>query len=120
MNQPQLKHFTLEEFACPCCGQIKMAGELLEMLDKARDISCTSYEVTSGFRCTRHNAAVGGSATSSHLHGFATDIKVMTDRQREALLKGMINAGFRRIGIGRTFIHMDIDPAKQGAVWLYG
>lgn len=115
-----LKHFRLSEFACKCgCGRLKIDGDLVAILDRARDISGVPYVITSGYRCEQHNQKEGGSPTSSHLAGLAADIAVKDERKRGAVLMGLINAGFRRIGITHGFIHVDIDPAKPGAVWLY-
>lgn len=116
----KLKYFTLSEFACKCgYGLLAVDPDLLPLIDLARTISGVTYKINSGCRCPAHNQAVGGSPTSSHLAGLALDIACSNDRQRGALLNGLINAGFRRIGLARTFIHVDIDPAKPAAVWLY-
>ena len=77
------------------------------------------FEVTSGYRCASHNAIIGGVAGSAHLAGMAADIAARGDRLREKVLFALISAGFRRIGISRTFIHVDCDRGKANAVWLY-
>lgn len=112
--------FVDSEFACGCgCGLTAISSDLAAMLNQARGLSGQPYQINSGRRCPAHNQAVGGSPTSSHLDGLAVDIKITTDRHRGAVLYGLINAGFRRIGIGPNYIHADIDPRKSGAVWLY-
>lgn len=116
---PALRYFTTDEFSCPCCGELKISMELLQMLDAARAESGLPYTVTSGYRCRRHNKELCGLPTSSHLAGLAADIAVDGDRERVMVLSGLIKAGFRRIGMARGFIHVDIDPGKHGAVWLY-
>jgi len=120
MSQYIPKHFNRAEFACKCgCGLNNIDDEFLEALDQARELAGRSFVITSGCRCPKHNAAEGGSATSTHLTGRAADIAISDDRSRGAALAGAIRSGFRRLGIGKTFIHVDIDPAKPGAVWLY-
>ena len=57
---------------------------------------------------------------SSHQKGIAADIKSRSSRNRSAILDGLIKAGFTRIGIGKTWIHVDNDPLKARRVtWLY-
>ena len=45
-----------------------------EVLDPAREKLGKPITVNSGFRCTKHNAAVGGVANSKHLRGEAVDL----------------------------------------------
>lgn len=84
------------------------------------DADCP-YIINSGVRTPEHNKDEGGTPDSSHIPGYAADIKAKTSRERYYILCGLIAAGFNRIGIGRTFIHADDDPSKDPAVtWLYG
>ena len=110
----------MDEFRCPCCGANDMEPTALIMLDRAREISGFPYRINSGYRCEKHNAEVGGKPTSSHLQGWAVDIRVSGSRSRYLILYGLITAGFARIGIGKDFIHADCDPAKPPELsWLY-
>jgi zinc D-Ala-D-Ala carboxypeptidase len=117
------KYFTLSEFACKCgrCHLNKIDPLLIMGLDKAREIAGTPFVITSGYRCTGHNAQVGGAPTSSHLIGLAADIATGGSFERRfRILFGLLGAGFNRIGIANGFIHADIDRTKaQGVVWLY-
>jgi hypothetical protein len=114
------KYFDQREFACPCCGQAKMNEVLIEMLDEAREFAGVPFNVTSGFRCAIHNERVGGKRTSAHKFGLAVDISAGTSRQRYKILKGLILAGFERIGIDKHFIHADVDGTKDPEVtWMY-
>ena len=45
-----------------------------QVLDPAREKLGKPITVNSGFRCTKHNAAVGGVANSQHLRGEAADV----------------------------------------------
>lgn len=121
MLEPTPKQFfTAAEFTCHCgCGKADISPELVVMLNKARALSGQPYTINSACRCEAHNQAVGGVSFSSHLLGLAVDISTSGDRHRGSLLYGLINTGFRRIGLGKNFIHVDIDPRKAGAVWLY-
>jgi len=66
-----------------------------------------------------HNSAVHGSPTSSHLGGWAVDIKCTDSVTRLIMIKSLLDAGFERLGIADTFIHADCDPEKPAAIWLY-
>jgi hypothetical protein len=62
---------------------------------------------------------VGGVANSSHLVGKAADIAVGSGAERYIILNALIQAGFRRIGVAKTFIHCDNDESKPNSVWTY-
>lgn len=116
----ELKYFKLEEFKCPCCGEVNMDQNFLIMLDNARGIAGIPFKVTSGYRCDKHNAEVGGVSDSSHNKGMAADIAVADGRARFLVVSAAIKAGFTRIGIAKTFVHLDSDDSKDpSVVWLY-
>lgn len=114
-----LVYFKKKEFLCPCCGKANMDNEFLEELDAARHFAGVSFKLTSAYRCMSHNKKVNGSETSSHLKGLAVDIFCDNSAERVSIIDGLLQAGFTRIGIAHDFIHVDGDPDKQDAVWLY-
>jgi uncharacterized protein YcbK (DUF882 family) len=122
-----LKYFELSEFDCNCsnCANITGTGaymnpEFLIKLDKARELAKTSFFITSGYRCFEHNINVGGRVGSEHPKGNAVDIRYNDSAQRYAILKGLLDAGFTRIGLGKTFIHVDCSTEKtQSIIWTY-
>ena len=115
-----LKHFRLEEFACPCCGMAQMDGNFLLMIDQAREIAGVPFTITSGYRCEKHNRAVGGVASSSHLTGKAADISTAGSGDRFAIVDAAMGVGFNRMGMRKDFIHVDNDCSKaQCKLWLY-
>ena len=93
-------YFKRNEFACRCCGENPITDEFVRKLDIARDIAGIPFNINSGFRCKKHNEAVGGVENSSHLKGIAADILVKDENSRFKILEGLIRAGFKRIGIG--------------------
>ena len=94
--------------------------KFLHELDKAREIAGVPFVINSAFRTPEHNAKIGGSPNSSHMRGLAVDISVTDSRQRFIILNALIQVGFNRIGIAKTFIHVDMDENKSGeVVWLY-
>lgn len=116
----RVKFFNKKEFNCRCCGKSNISANLILKLDLARELAETPFVITSGYRCPKHNIEVGGVNDSAHIHGLAVDIAVADNIARLNILRGLIIAGFRRIGIGKDFIHADIDKTKPNNLWLYG
>lgn len=75
-----MKYFTEKEFRCKCCGGLpplaKANVEALvqAVLDPARERFGGPIWVNSGYRCPKHNAAVGDVRGSQHMKGEAADI----------------------------------------------
>ncbi len=116
-----MKYFKISEFDCPSkdgSGK-KMDKGFLEMLDNARDIANTSFVITSGYRESAHNKKVGGSSTSSHLKGVAADVACTSGSKRLVIINSLLEAGFTRLGIASSFIHVDLDDTKPDAIWTY-
>jgi len=122
-----LKHFDFEEFDCPTLEGSglptsdggKMCIDFLKKLDEAREIANVPFVITSGYRTPQHNLDVGGIVGSSHCKGLAVDIACNNSGDRVKILTALIQVGFRRIGIHKSFIHSDLDHDKPNALWLY-
>lgn len=114
-------YFKPGEFACKCgCGVNGIQEKLIKKLNIARNIAGIPFEITSGYRCIKHNKKVGGVANSSHIDGSAVDIYCDNDSDRFKIILGLLIAGFTRIGIGKDFIHCDIDAKKSpDVIWKY-
>jgi len=114
-------HFESYEFDSPDLQNsgINMDHSFLQMLDDARSIAGISFNITSGYRTKERNKLVGGVANSSHLVGKAADIAVGSGNERYIILNALIKAGFRRLGVAKTFIHCDNDESKPNSVWTY-
>tara|TARA_R110001592_G_scaffold270403_1_gene536860 strand:- start:386 stop:745 length:360 start_codon:yes stop_codon:yes gene_type:complete len=118
----KFKYFNYEEFNSPDLDDSgkKVSDELISMLDVARKKYGKSISINSGYRTPDHNAKVGGTPNSSHLKGLAADIKCVNSTDRFRLEGILREVGFKRIGIGETFIHIDIDKDKsQNVLWTY-
>ena len=116
------KDFARYEFQCPCgCGTQVVDPELAEKLQLVRDKVGKPIKITSGYRCIKHNAAVGGSSGSKHRYGMAADWRLV-DRSINPVALGIIAqaVGFGGIGIywydGNMFCHADTRGTK--ATWL--
>ena len=75
-----MKFFGEREFACKCCGQLPPAmwdnivALVDNVLDPAREEFGGPVTVNSGYRCPKHNLAVGGVVNSQHMKGEAADL----------------------------------------------
>lgn len=124
-----MSFFKNEEFRCKCgkcdLGFKDMDPLMISMLIKARVNasiikSNTVFKLNSAMRCKDHNAKVGGSKTSSHMTGYAVDISVTNSSDRHAVVSGLLEAGFTRLGIGKNIVHVDNDPSKiKNVIWVY-
>jgi uncharacterized protein YcbK (DUF882 family) len=93
---------------------------ICNMLDEARSYARIPFKINSGMRCPKHNKKVGGKENSSHQKGCAADIHCTESRNRALIICSLLEAGLTRIGIGKTFIHVDNDQDKAKVVfWLY-
>lgn len=115
------KYFSRWEVECKCgCGLMNIDPELLRLLDLIREKLDRPLSISSGSRCPAHNQKEGGKKNSAHLKGLAVDLKVNGARERFQVLFAVSACGITRIGIAKTFIHIDIDASKpQEVVWLY-
>lgn len=78
--------------------------------------------INSGARSPFHNKKVGGVSNSSHKMPTckAVDIKTSNKFIRNHLVSVARVVGFKRIGVGNTFVHLDIDNLKsQYVAWGY-
>jgi len=125
------RNFSQSEVACNCgrCkGAAKISPDLMVRLQAVRD-EVGPIRITSGVRCRKH-AESRTRPTSSHVPndlgdiegkvGHAVDIAAVGSGRRFRLLAAAIAAGFTRIGIGKSFLHLDNDYKKsQGVIWDY-
>lgn len=116
------KYFDSKEFDSP---DVEGSGEKMELyfikkLTIAREANNKPMLITSGYRTKKHNIAVGGKENSAHLRGYASDIAVFNSNDRYRMVRALMLAGFKRIGVANGFIHCDCDPSlPQNVLWKY-
>ena len=126
-----LRYFKHSEFDSPDLkgsGQM-MNSEFLEKLDDARGLAEIPFKITSGYRTeayqddlTRRGYKTAKKGTSPHLKGLAADISCSNSRDRWIIINSLVLAGFTRIGIADTFIHVDLstyEGHRQNVIWTY-
>lgn len=117
-----MTYFQDAEFYCKCgnCPLRPLEAPLLARLNGLRGTYGKPLYVSSGWRCEPYNRSVGGAPDSSHLTGQAADLFCTSSGDRFRLLNEALKY-FNRIGIGSTFLHVDVDKSKtQEVIWLYG
>lgn len=110
-----IKHFDRSEFACHCGGKYcngfpkEMQPKLITVADRVRDHFGAPAQVSSGVRCTRHNAAVGGVSNSRHLDGKAMDFSIRGKSSSQVLAYVQQQPEIRyAYAIDSGYVHMDI------------
>lgn len=106
-----------EEAPNPC--DIFPESSLLR-LDRARQLAGIPFVVNSSYRSPAYEVSKGRSGTSAHCHGRAFDIKCRSSRERFKIVSSALNAGFTRIGIYPSFVHLDDSPEHDQCVIWYG
>lgn len=97
-----------------------------ELLDPAREILGVPVLVNSGIRCPALNAAVGGSATSSHLDGLAADIIAPGAGSPHDVARRLFDAfvvrgiSFDQIIYEHTWVHLGIGKLDHSVAPVHG
>lgn len=110
-----------DKFQCKCgCGRNEIDPRVVTLHQAIEEECMVEVPVNSGFRCHEHNKKVGGELKSSHVKGLAMDLRCETSGQRYDFIRAAMHLGVYRIGIGKNFVHIDIDRQKDPRViWLY-
>ena len=117
----RLKYFEEDEFKCAGVNCFdKMNKNTLIMLDEARTIANLPFHINSTWRSMHQNEQVRGKRNSAHLRGTAVDIACANSSNRMVIVEALLAVGFTRIGIAKTFIHVDNDEELiDNVIWLY-
>lgn len=116
------KYFNESEFkACsPACSLQDMKQHTMEKLDAAREMAGIPFVLNSAYRSKKWELSKGRTGTGAHTSGCAVDIRCNTETNRFKIIYSCLAAGFYRIGVGKTYIHVDDDPNKTpNVIWHY-
>lgn len=111
-----IKYFEKKEFACKCGGKYckgypaEMNEKVVKMADKVRKHFGAAVTVSSGLRCAKHNANIGGVTNSRHKLGKAIDFCVAGKTSAEVLAYVKKQSDIRyTYAINDRFVHMDVE-----------
>ena len=113
----EITHFTAKEMECPCCEVSITMHNLMAGLDLMRIILGRPMDITSGYRCDRHNRHVGGVKKSFHPMGMAADIRTGQLERWDVVRAAYLAGCFHGIGIYTDIIHVDTRPQTQRIIW---
>ena len=119
-------HFNVKEFKCKC-GQnhnILIADELISKLEQLYSRqNCSKIIVTSGYRCSAHDKAIGGTSTGQHTKGTAADVvcygqdgQPISSKSVSCTAQDLNFSGIANIDSSYTVTHLNV---RTGAKW-YG
>lgn len=99
----------------------ELKTELVDLLDIIREECGFALKLVSGYRTVAENAKLPDSAEkSAHTTREAGDVYVVDSRKRQILIDVARKHGINRIGIGKTFVHLDISKTlPQNVTWTY-
>ena len=111
-----VKYFDREEFRCTCAGAhcngfpVEMNPRVLSILDEVRGHFGAAGIVSSGVRCEKRNAIIGGIAQSRHLLGKAADFRISGRSAGEVLAYVKTLPGVRyTYAIDSAYVHVDVE-----------
>ncbi len=106
-----IKYFEKSEFRCRCgCGADKMEEKLIRVADRVRGHFGKYATVSSGRRCSTHNARVGGVSNSRHLSGKAMDFCIAGKTATQVLEYVQKQPEIRyAYAIDGNYVHMDVE-----------
>lgn len=110
-----IKHFKRDEMKCRCGGKYcngfpaEPSEKLMKLADRVREHFNAPAIVSSGVRCEKHNANVGGVANSRHKLGTAMDfcIKDMPSSIVLAYVQAQSETNYA-YAIDGSYVHMDV------------
>lgn len=96
----------------PKCEEMDLHPELCELLRRAQHLAGFRFTITSGFRQKTWEYSRGRNGSSSHTKGLAVDISTIDSHTRYKVLVALACVGVPRLGVGKNFVHADIDETK--------
>lgn len=114
-----IENFTFDELKCRCgCNRYNFDTEFLIRLQAFRYMLGLSMTVTSGGRCVKHNAAVGGEKNSCHEceTKAATACDFFCSNMKKAFDLACNSGLFNEViwYTNKHFIHVALDRKQKG------
>ena len=104
----------------PSCSERDMDGAFLSLLDEVREKAGIPLVLNCAYRSSSWDKSKGRSGNSAHTRGKAVDIRCNASVTRYKIVKAALDCGVRRIGIGKSFVHLDNDDSlPQDVIFHY-
>lgn len=105
--------FSLNLSGCvPSCKFEDLNSRFVEQLLFAQRYVGFQFTITSAFRSQAYEREKGRKGDSAHCKGLAVDISTRDSHTRYKVVLACAMAGISRIGIGKNFVHVDVDETK--------
>lgn len=120
-------HFISDEFDCPCdkCLVTLIDLTLVERLEQVRALLSAPLRINSGYRCQNYQTELKlrgyetATGISQHQLGKAADIMASEGDVSGGTLEALSRqAGFRAVGVGHSWVHVDLRDDKDRR-WTY-
>ncbi|MBR1652192.1 MAG: peptidase M15 [Alloprevotella sp.] len=118
-----MKWFKEKEFVCRCCGELpplaraNVRALVANVLDPVREKLGKPIVVNSGYRCRKHNQAVGGVPNSQHIAGEAADIAPAGFKSQDSSFKSELEQLQRLIEQSGRYDQLIIYPTFLHVSW---
>lgn len=105
--------FKCKKRKCPWFVSMVMLVRIQDMRERAG----VAFRINSAYRTPLHNRSIIGAKRSKHMSGMAVDIAIPSGMSNFGLAGLAYAIGFRRIGVARSFVHVDVGSGE--AYWTY-
>ena len=116
------KFFGESEFkrCSPSCSLQDMDQGFMNKLDLVREYAGIPLAISSANRPVPWELAKGRSGKGDHPQGKGVDIKCNASTTRWKIVNAAIKAGFTRIGIAKSFVHVGCgENLATCVIWTY-
>lgn len=116
------KYFKEPEFkrCVPSCSLQDMNQQFMTALDALRAQAGIPLVLNCAYRSVQWDKSKGRSGNSAHTRGKAADIRCNASATRWKIVRAALALGFKRIGIGKDYVHVDMDSSlPQNVIWHY-
>jgi uncharacterized protein YcbK (DUF882 family) len=99
-----------------------MEQDFLDVMDDIRRKARIPLVINCAFRSREYDKKKGRTGNSAHTQGLAVDIRCNASENRFKIVKAALECGITRIGIGKTFIHIDMGERvglPANVIWHY-
>lgn len=121
MSKSRFDSGTLDFKSCvPNCVESDLHPDLVSMLKSMQSLIGWPLLITSGYRPKSWELSKGRDGSSAHTKRLAVDVSAESSHARYKIIIAAGAVGIPRIGVGKNFVHLDIDETKPHPImWTY-